>query len=66
MEIQEWQRTVPQGKGGEPMGGSTEHSVSKLAQSHDLKPNKNLWQKLGMEISKKEPTSKRELIKKII
>ena len=36
------------------------------AQSPDLNPIKNLWQKVGRQISKCKPTSKRELIEKII
>ncbi len=36
------------------------------AQSPDLNPIENLWQKIGLEISKRKPTNKRELIEKII
>ena len=36
------------------------------AQSPDLNPIENLWHKVSLEISKKQPTSKREMIEALI
>jgi hypothetical protein len=41
-------------------------SIDWPAESPDLNPIKNLWHKLALEISKKHPTSKRELTEPLI
>ena len=46
-----------------------QHNITRIswpAQSPDLNPIENLWQRMGVLISKDKPTTKRGLIEKII